>query len=387
MTDFQRGIITLMKCAFTDETAQLPGNFSLEAAASFAVKQHIITLVYDGALRCGIPAENPVMKQLFPRYVQLVMHSERQLAETERICGAFDENKLDYLPLKGCNMKALYPKPELRYMGDADILIRVEQYDWVRKLMLELGLTEGTENYHEYHWNKDCLHVELHKSLIPSTSVSLYGYWGTGWDRAKKISGTRYALSPEEDFLFQFTHFTKHYIGPGIGCRYLLDLWVFLRAHPELDYACLERELQKLGLLEFYRNIRTLLTVWFEDGQEDDRTAFITDFIFSGSSWGNWEYSQVASVVKDKDRRSQNKIVLLLEKMFPPISKMAFTYPVLKELPVLLPVCWVLRIIRVLLFERKNRKKGMYILKSVSQERIDSYRAHMRYVGLQVEKE
>ena len=36
-------------------------------------------------------------------------------------------------------MKALYPAPELRVMGDADVLIRLEQYEKIVPLMEKMG--------------------------------------------------------------------------------------------------------------------------------------------------------------------------------------------------------------------------------------------------------
>ena len=384
MTDFQTGIIALMRCAFTGERTKLPEGFSIDEAEIFSAKQHITTLIYDGAVKCGVSPKEPAMQRMFRRYVQLMLRSEGQMAEVEQICKTFDENGIDYLPLKGCNMKKLYPKPELRYMGDADILIRQEQYDRIRPIMLALGLAEGAEYYHEYHWSNANIHMELHKAFVPSTTHDMYAYWGSGWDKAKNSSGTRYVLSHEDDFLFQFTHFAKHYCGPGIGCRYLLDLWVFLRTHPDLDDAYLERELSKLKLLEFYRNIRRLISVWFEGRETDDRMDFMTEFLFSGSSWGNWKNGQVAKAAKNRPTGGQNKVALMLEKLFPPLSRMVFDYPILKKAAFLLPVCWLLRIVHVLLFDPANRKKGMYVLKNVSGDTISDYKIHMQYVGLDI---
>lgn len=39
---------------------------------------------------------------------------------------AFDAGGIDYMPLKGSILKDLYPRHEMRMMGDADILIRME---------------------------------------------------------------------------------------------------------------------------------------------------------------------------------------------------------------------------------------------------------------------
>lgn len=386
MTDFQTGVITLMKCAITGERAQLPDSFSIEEAEIFAVKQNITTLIYEGAIICGISPKKPAMQRMFQRYVQLMMHSERQIMEVEQLFKIFEENGVDYLPLKGCNMKKLYPKPELRYMGDVDILIRTEQYDRIRPLMTGLGFSEGVESHHEYKWRKADIHIELHKMLIPSTSRSFYNYWGTGWEKAKLLCGSRYILSPEDDFLFQFTHFAKHYMGPGVGCRYLLDLWIYLRMYADMDFNYLEQELSKLHLLEFYRNIQTLLSVWFDGQESDSRTSCMTDFIFCGGSWGNWKNEQLSTAIRGKKHYSQNKWSLVLTKVFPPPSRMICSYPILKTTKFLLPLCWLHRIIRSIIVEPQRISRGMYILTDVSEEKIVQYRAAMQYVGLNFEE-
>ena len=107
MTVFQKGIITLMKCAITGKGEPLPAGFSLEEAEEFAQKQHILTLVYYGAVVCGIDKKDPVMQRMFLKYLQLMLRSERQMGEVARIFQAFDENEIDYLPLKGVNVSSI----------------------------------------------------------------------------------------------------------------------------------------------------------------------------------------------------------------------------------------------------------------------------------------
>lgn len=386
MTNIQTGIITLMKCAITGESAQLPDGFSIEEAESFAVKQNIVTLIYDGAVKCGVSAKEPVMQRLFQRYVQLMIHSERQLMEAERIFKAFDENGIDYLPLKGCTMKQHYPKPELRYMGDADILIRTEQYNRIQAVMEKLGFGKGLENDYEYHWKNPGLNVELHKSLVSSANGFFYDYWKDAWNRAQNPGGTRFSLSPEDDLLFQLIHIAKHYRKSGIGVRYLLDLWVFLKTHPDLDENYLERELSRLNLSEFYRNMLDLMCAWFEDGESTGKTDFITDYLFSGNSWGSWKNTQVYHLRAKKGSTAHGKAMFLISKLFPPLTTMTFQYPLLKKIPVLLPVFWILRLGRYWIRNPKNRQKAMYIMTNVSDEMVNRRQEHMQYVGLSFEE-
>ena len=94
-------------------------------------------------------------------------------------------------------------------MGDADLLISMEQYDAIRPVMLELGYTEGEQSDHEIHWRNSALHVELHKRLVPEDSTRLPELMGEGWERAVPESGSRYTYSPEDHYLFLFAHYIR----------------------------------------------------------------------------------------------------------------------------------------------------------------------------------
>ena len=157
-------------------------------------------------------------------------------------------------------MKQRYPKHEFRPMADADILIREEQYEQIRPLMRQLGFYEGVESNHEYIWDSVSLHVELHKRLVPSYNKDYYAYFGDGWRLATGHKGTRFFMTPEDEFIYLFVHLAKHYRDGGVGCRQMVDLWVQRRSFPGLDEDYLRRELRKLHLLEFYDNVhKTLL--------------------------------------------------------------------------------------------------------------------------------
>ena len=375
-----RGILLLLKSAVTDESYPLPEGFSLEEALPIIKKHHLTTLIYQGGSNCGLDA-----MPLLPGYCKQMMHSEGQMAAVETLCAAFEENGIDYMPLKGINMKKRYPRPELRIMGDADILIRTEQYDAIRPVMEALGYAPVVESDHEYVWRSPALLLELHKRLIPSYNSDYYAYFGDGWALAKLHEGCRYAMTPEDEFIYLFTHFAKHYRDGGIGCRHVLDLWVYLRSCPGLDEAYIRRELQKLRLLEFHDNIRRLLEFWFGDGAADDRTAMMTDFIWSSGSWGNWESHILAAEVKNRAAAGSargGRLRSAWQLLFPDGRSMAMRYPVLTGAPWLLPVMWPVRWADALLFRRERIRKKRRDFQSATTEKVDGYQRAMNYVGL-----
>lgn len=49
----------------------------------------------------------------------------RQEKEKQDLLEAFEKNKIDCIPLKGCVTKAMYPMSELGTMGDIDILYKI----------------------------------------------------------------------------------------------------------------------------------------------------------------------------------------------------------------------------------------------------------------------
>jgi len=345
----------------------------------------MFTLIYDGAVRCGIDRKSEVMGKLFQDYFRALRVSERQMAQVERIFRTFDENGIDYMPLKGCKMKALYPKPELRLMGDADILIRMDQYEQIKPMMRELGMTADHESDHELVWKNDSLYLELHKHLIPSYNKDLYPHFGTGWQLARHVSHGLHAMEAEDELVFLFTHFAKHFRDGGIGCRYVVDLWVFLRTFPELDGKKVEEKLEKLQLLEFYSNIRDLIACWFTGGPETDKLTMITDFIFASGSWGGME-SKVLSVAARETKAGSSavggRMAYLWRSVFPPAQMLMDKYTVLKKAPWLYPLVCLYRLVYKLIFDRRKVMLLTGNVTTIHREELRTRRQLLRSVGL-----
>lgn len=384
----QLGVIALLKSGITGERAQLPEQFDMEQAYAVLRSHSTLALGYVGAMNCGVPKQLPIMQKLRMHYAAALINSEAQMADVDRICNAFENSRIDHMLLKGCNMKALYPNPELRGMSDADILIRVEQYDRIRPVMQQLGFRELPESDHELNWQSKALHVELHKRLMPIINQDYYRYYGDGWKLAKIQQGFRYAMTEEDQFIYLFTHFAKHYRNGGIGCRHVVDLWVYLRHYTNMDMAYIRKELEKLALSVFFENFLRMQAAWFEDGQWDAVTEFMTQVIFASGDWGSAKSHGMSELLrrkKGKDSAGAGKLRWLVWRAFPPRSMMYGRYPVLKKWPVLLPFVWVKRWIDTLLFRRDRLKRSYQILTQTSVAEIESYEQSLAYVGLEFE--
>lgn len=388
MTTIQQGVITLIKSAITGERYPLPEGFALEDADQLICSQSLLPMAYQGAYTCGISPETAIMQRYRTKYYQNLIRSEQQLRAAEQLYRVFEENGIDYLPMKGCILKKLYPQPELRPMGDADILIRMDQYDKIRPLMQQLGYEEKEETHHELVWQNGRLHVELHKCLFAPTNRDLFRYFGDGWSMAKKQAGHCWELSNEDTFLHMFAHMTKHYRSSGIGARHFVDLYVYRNRFPEMDEGYIEREAAELGFLEFYRNVKQLLRVWFQNAPVDDKTSFITQYIFASGNWGDQETRFISeqlrrTVGKDKIENSQR--TAWVKALFPPLQKMQHDYPILFKCPYLYPLFWVPRWVRGILRRPGQIRRKMQALSHVSDEKVIQRKEALTYVGLHFE--
>lgn len=381
----QQGVLVLLRCGLTGEKLVLPEGFDLDAAYDSLRQHQVLALGYLGAVNCGISKQLPVMNRLFQNYGQCLRHSENQLSMLERICTAFDQAGVDYMPLKGCKIKQIYPAPELRSMGDMDILIRVEQYEKIRPLLTEIGLCERIESDHELIWKKNKLMIELHKRLIPSYNRDYYRYFGDGWRLAQVENGTRYTMSAEDEFVYLFTHFAKHYRDGGIGLRHLADLWVYLRAYPELDMSRIRRELDCLKLLAFFENIQKALNAWLGDGQWDEMACFIMSRVFGSGAYGTRESHELSDVVRVAQGNmsvGKARFMHYFGVVFPPLGEMKERYFVLERVPVLLPVCWLLRGLKILLLRRSMLGDFADKIQRTGVQAVNDYERDLRFVGL-----
>lgn len=379
------GLLALLKSAVTGVPEQLPAEFSLEEAETLIIKQALTMVAFHGAMICGIPAELPVMQRLRMRYLRLLLQSERQMLAVENLLQALDNAGVDHMMVKGCDLKRLYPKPELRPMGDADILIRTEQYDRVKAVMESLGYTFRSENQHVYEWSTSHLHVELHKTLIPPSDRRFYESYGTGWKYARHRSGHRFELTPEDAFVFLVVHFARHYLYSGVGCRHVLDLYVYSRAYPELNWKYIESELRRLRLWEFCGNVMRTLDVWFHNGAADHVTGQITEFVFSGGDWGSLENLlnfASAGEAEKKGSVTNSKMHAFMNALFPSTSYMSYQYSVLLRKPWLTPVIWVIRWFDILLFRPQKVKRKIQILRTVNDATTAKHIQAFQEVGL-----
>lgn len=383
------GIITLLRSALKDEALALPQDFDWGNAANILYEHHLAGMAIRGAARCGVPRSHPAIRQLTALFCKDVAASRLQMRQLATVYSIFQEHGIDYMPVKGAVLKPMYPQSELRVMGDADILIRQEQYPLIRELLLSLGLQEDVESDHEHIWHSGDFKLELHKRLIPSYNKDYYAYYGDGWRLARQDGQSSACyLTPEDHFIYLLVHFAKHYRDGSISAKNICDFWVCRKACPDMDEAYICGELQKLKLLDFYRNILDLLNTWFDGAAPTKAVDILTQTAFQGGIYTLEESQLTVSVIKltkETSSLSGSKFKLLWRKLFPSASALSQRFPVLKKYPVLLPVAWAVRWFDALFLRHSRLKRGLtksQEIMNMDTDRVANYENQLRAVGL-----
>lgn len=381
MDKFKKSFIEIIKSGLTGQMVKLDSDFDWTRAIEIGKRHNVIPLMYYGVVNSQLSISLQLEKYLESVTIKNVCVSNYQLYEIAGLCNEFNNNRINYMLLKGSVIKKLYPKPEMRPMGDADILVKPRQYRNIKKIMKKKGYNELYENDQIYAWEKKgILHIELHKRLIPSYTRDFYKYYGDGWNYASLVSGNSFEMSIEDFYVFLFVHFVRHYRLGGIGIRHLTDLYVVAQKNPLLDMEYIKQEFRKLNLYDFYQNVNDLINTWFCDVQSNDIIDFITNKIFESGSYGTKHMHDVSRELWISN--TSNVKCRFLVRLFPPYSMMCRSYKILKKIPLLLPLFWVVRLIRASLFRKQNMISEYNNIKNISKTQINKYKKELEFVGL-----
>lgn len=376
-------IILILNNVLLNKNFKIDNDINWNDVFKIAIKHNILPIIIEQVKKNTI--EHPTLQQIQNFVIKSYYVSVQQNNMLERIKAKFNENQIDYMLLKGSTIKKLYPTPEMRTMGDIDILIRQSQYPMIKKCMVELSFIEGVETDHELHWKHNCVHIELHKHLIPTYNNDFYNYVGDGWKLTDKVADTtEYRMKPEDEFIYLFIHFTKHYRDGGIGIRHLLDLYLYHKAIC-LNEIYVSSELEKLNLLDFYKNIQDTFLVWFENKNPNEITQLITKRIFGSGSYGTEQQCDAANALKTYNRNGnvrKAKIKTIFTETFLPYSSMKKKYAILEEIPIFLPFFWLLRWSDTIFNKTNNLKRKFRRVNSITTEIIDEYKDELEMVGL-----
>ena len=293
--------------------------------------------------------------------------------ERKKLLDFMEQKGIWYMPLKGVVLKDYYPAVGMRQMSDNDILFDVSYCDEIEQYMKSQGyeaVSVGAGN-HDVYEKKPVYNFEMHRALYGAVHDRNWEeYYRDVKKRLIPDSGSNYGyhFSDEDFYVYILCHAYKHYAGSGTGLRSLLDFYVYLTAKGQsLDFEYILRECEVLGIRDFEEQSRRLCKKVFsatdmynmeafEQSLSPEEMEMLSYYLSSGAYGTTLNY--VSNMVKKK-----GKVRFLMSRIFMPLNEIKSMFPILNRVPVLLPICWVVRAFQIVLV-KERRKHAMGKLKA-----------------------
>lgn len=359
------------------QTPTPPDGLDWVAAARLAVK-HSVGNLFCYAIEGFSDVPEEVRGKLIELKRKAILREATQETELSLIRAKFTEKNIRFLPLKGIMLKTYYPKPDMRMMGDIDILFDPSRDHEVRDILLGMGYSaEEFDNgvSPDVYYKRPIMNIELHRELL-SRPQEWKPHFADVWERVVSCGACEFAMTPEEFYVFLMAHLVKHYVGYGTGIRSVLDLWVY-RNGQKLDEAVVARRFEDLGITEFVQNIEALSAVWFGGAEHTPLTDEMGEFVLDSGTYGE----RLTAVMAKTEATGSAKREYFFRRLFLNREMMEYGYPILKKAPVLLPACWVIRWCKKLL-RRDVVTRELHMLNAVDGEKAKKLQEFHRRAGL-----
>lgn len=384
-----KDIITLLSSVLGSDRILDAPNF--HACISYAQIHGLVGIVYYvlPMIPLDMQPDSKIRDFLKKAAYSSAVRNEIQDREIQEICKAFCSKAILFLPLKGFELKTLYPKPEMRYMSDTDILIEDLQADEVRLSLENLGYrTDRFGNGDtDIYTSPSGLRYEVHRSLEHegfNAASCLFLKDILSYAVQDNTEDAMLRIPHEEHYAYILCHFVKHLLNGGIGIRQVMDIYL-CRKKWVFDEEKLAKLLAELELTEFAATIEKLANHWFGDGEGDSVTEELGEYILGSGVFGKDEQKVADRMLKEE--KKQGKFSYVWSRLFPSYKTMCFYYPVLKKWSILLPVFWVWRMIYALIFRRDKLKREVTTVSETDREAVRQRAAFYQRCGLNVYSE
>lgn len=361
-----------------------------------AVAHQIHHIIFEQAYKNG----STVNPDLFAAWKNETMSSFLFFYERFEVIGELFERlrkaNIPVLALKGLYFKNLYPKPELRTMGDMDLLIDRQYLDEASKIIQGVGYQKATKEdpKHISFFHKRYIYIELHTSLVTETRrKQAIGLNQDIWNDVTYFTAENMAYLIPSDFnhlLYCCIHMTNHFGKGGFGLRQLSDFALLLKkAANTLDWDKFLEKANEYGIGNFVEALLIICNNFFKieipqsiiekNIVNQKHIEKLMDTILEAGVFGgkNLNSSINRSLAMDALYTKGDTSKFSLRYIFPSRSKMSSSYGYAKKYGFLLPVAWVHRLIRA--FRRKDLSLSQKI---PDTEKIDEYISLFRWLDI-----
>lgn len=262
MKDYEKAVIDILKSSIINPNDKytLADNIDAIDVLEEAKEQGILSLIYYYLDRNTIDRfrGDKRFEDIKKQMIIISSMESLRLVKIMKVIHDLNDLGVDITILKGLQVKKYYRRSEFREMSDADLLIKTEDYEKVKKYFLDKGCKEETED-HDVHrsYVYEGILYEIHFKLINSY---FYRYDKDEFEKNvwnNLIQSSYYSEFDIDNLLiYLIMHTVVHAKFSGFGIRFLYDMALIIqKENKKIDWDYLMSELDKYGIKKFAKGI------------------------------------------------------------------------------------------------------------------------------------
>lgn len=388
ITSIQSQLLSILESFMHDKAYNLPEDFTdLQQLFRLAQSHKLLPVVYE-QIRTNDLWKKEEYRNLSPIYKRAaVKEIMLQMQRTEGFLAVYEQLQAEGikpLVVKGMICRNLYSKSDYRTSSDEDMLLPREYFKKCDEILLKNGFTRELPEYMDveelpyeipYFNMQNGTYIELHFSLFEEESGA-YGhlndeFCGVHENRmSENIHGKEvWTMCPTEHLFYLICHSFKHFLHSGFGVRQVADMILMAEHYGEaIDWYAINEKLERLNMKMYWNALARIgverLGFSLEKAaypktmydEHVDYQALLMDLLDSGvygdSSMERKHSSNMTLAAAALGKA--NTTASIKASLFPSMDYMKGQYAWLKKYPCLLPIAYVMRIVRYLMKRQKT---------------------------------
>lgn len=348
-------IVKLCKASIYDKIPESPKvTLDWNYIYNKSVEQNIAGLLFTAVskLDAEFQPDNKLMEKWNSAMISTIVAMGSRYNEFFRIKKLMQDNRITFIGLKGCVVRNLYPVPELRTMGDFDILTQKENLSRIADIFKSQGYI-----IEDYFFGINVDSAKAHWEIFITTEEEIKvntKKWDEIFFENQEENNICNTLKPTYFLAHMIIHTARHFIQQGAGIRNLLDIALYInKFKDDIDFKVVETICKEQNYFKIYCYILNSVNLYFDVNISNiiysklNCDKFIEYMLLNGV-FGKNDNVLIRQVALDEDKNKRKWIRLL----FPSAHALQNRYKYLRKFPFLLPIAWIQRII----YGRFNKK-------------------------------
>lgn len=241
MKQAEKFTLEIIKETINGIPADLPEDIEWDKIYFELEQQAIVSLVYPWTKQHDV-SNTDVLKKWYSTTFSQITAWYVLMENQNNLVKLLTNGGYSFAIMKGTANGLLYPKPELRTVGDIDFLVKTEDYEKIYELLVDNGykLAAAKDDLkHHLELTQNGIIFEMHKRpagtkrRYSEKNQRLIQYFQDGLNKTEtaEIEGYSFpVLSPEHTGIMLLLHTARH-LRSGIGIRHLVDWMMYVKTY------------------------------------------------------------------------------------------------------------------------------------------------------------